>query len=371
MAFYRQVIRPLLFRTDAEWAHRQTMTFLEILGKNHTLKAAVSRGHRFDEPRLEQKLWGLTFTNPVGVAAGLDKYGQGVGVWEALGFGWTEVGTVTAQGQPGNPQPRLFRLPKDQAVINRMGFNNPGAVALAQTLTQRSSSIPVGINLGKSKITSLEDAAKDYLFSFQQLYTFGNYFVINVSSPNTPGLRELQKAVFLREIFAQLQQANTANKPLLVKIAPDLLPSDLEDIILLIDEFHLSGIIATNTTISRPQSLHDTYRQESGGLSGRPLTQLSNQIIDQIWQITKGTIPIVGVGGIMNAEDAWQKIIHGASLLQLYTGLVYGGSTIVKNILQGLDARCQKLGLTSISQAVGLAHNKSGVSQLRFAPDTP
>lgn len=343
-------LRPLIFAsTDAEWAHGASLQVIQRLGP------LVAPVFGYQDPRLRQRLWGLDFANPLGLAAGFDKAGQGVAAWGAFGFGWAEVGTVTRHAQPGNPRPRLFRLTEDRAIINRMGFNNDGAEALALRLSTVKSSIPLGINLGKSKITPLEESAADYLFSFQTLYPFGDYFVINVSSPNTPGLRELQQARYLREIFSALQAVNQA-KPLLVKIAPDLADADLIHIVELVLEFKLSGIIATNTTIARPATLRSAHSQETGGLSGLPLSTRSTQVLDQLWRLTEGRVPLVGVGGIASPEDAWDKITHGASLLQLYTGWIYEGPQVVRHILQGLSDRCAALGLTSIGEAVGLAH---------------
>ncbi|WP_287129761.1 quinone-dependent dihydroorotate dehydrogenase [Candidatus Cyanaurora vandensis] len=352
MELYRDWLRPLIFATDPEWVHGQSLNWLERLGPFEKLVASQCC---HQDLRLAQRLWGLDFGNPVGLAAGLDKAGQGIGMWGALGFGWAEVGTVTRHPQPGNPAPRLFRLPEDRAIINRMGFNNPGAVALAQRLQQIKSAVPLGINLGKSKITELALSAADYQFSFECLYPFGDYFVVNVSSPNTPGLRELQQARYLREIFAHLQGVNPAQKPLLVKIAPDLSEDDLSDIVELVLEFKLAGIIATNTTVTRPD-LYSHHRQESGGLSGEPLKAPATAVLNTLWRLSEGRIPLVGVGGISTAEDAWERIIHGASLLQLYTGWVYEGPLVVKRILQGLSERCNQYQLGSLTEAIGLAH---------------
>jgi dihydroorotate dehydrogenase len=354
MGIYQQILRPLVFRTDAEWAHSQSLRLLETIQFLPFAKNLVASQCQYAHPWLQQELWGLTFPNLLGVAAGLDKQGQGIGMWEALGFGFAEIGTVTRHPQPGNPTPRLFRLPEDAGIINRMGFNNGGAEALAVTLQQKKTRLPLGINLGKSKITALEDAVQDYVFSFQTLYRYGDYFVINVSSPNTPGLRELQKSYFLRDIFSALQAVNTQPKPLLVKIAPDLEPADLDDIVSLVLEFKLAGIIATNTTIARP--VVSRYAQEAGGLSGRPLIPLSTQIIHQLWQRTQGQVPIIGVGGIYDSASAWEKIIHGATLLQLYTGWVYEGPLVVRQILAGLVAQAEREGFSSLSAAIGSAH---------------
>lgn len=317
--------------------------------------------------RLQQQLWGLTFPNPVGLAAGFDKNGEAAGIWSSLGFGFAELGTVTQYAQSGNPRPRLFRLTADRAVLNRMGFNNCGADDMAANLASVkpdfSPTIPFGINLGKSKVTPLEGAAEDYRYSFQRLYEVGDYFVVNVSSPNTPGLRSLQAPQQLEPILRSLQAENPLSKPLLVKIAPDLAPEDVAAVVELAQTYQLAGIIATNTTIRRQglktQILPSTRKpiaEEAGGISGAPLQAQSTQIIRSIWQQTQGTLPIIGVGGIFTAEDAWEKITAGASLIQVYTGLVYEGPWMVKRILQGLLQKLDLHGLADISEAVGLSH---------------
>lgn len=317
--------------------------------------------------RLSQQVFGLTFDNPVGLAAGFDKQGRWIRQMMALGFSHTEIGTVTGQGQPGNPKPRLFRLPKDQAVINRMGFNNSGADSAARRLSQnlnRSQNGVLGINIGKTKTVPLENSISDYQFSFDRLFSYADYFTINVSSPNTPGLRELQNRDQLVELLSSLVDLNqqlatdheVAAKPILLKIAPDLSDSQLEDIALIAQEVDIQGIIATNTTISREGLTTDTKRVVSmgdGGLSGRPLTLRSRQVVAKLYQMLPPRIPIIGVGGIMNGEDAWQMILSGARLVQIYTGLVYQGPTIVRDINRYLLKQLDKHQLTSIDQAVG------------------
>ncbi|MGB7487426.1 MAG: quinone-dependent dihydroorotate dehydrogenase, partial [Phormidesmis sp.] len=286
-----------------------------------------------------------------------------------LGFGFAEIGTVTYHAQPGNPQPRLFRLPTDSAALNRMGFNNAGAAALSIRLRQHwpdgNYPIPIGINLGKSKITALEAAATDYRQSFEQLKSQGSYFVVNVSSPNTPGLRSLQAKEQLAPILEALQTANTANKPLLVKISPDLATEDIHEIVALAQEYELAGIIATNTTISRAglktttiDATGKSVKDEAGGISGAPVSQRSTEVIRLIYQQTQGTLPIIGVGGIFTADDAWAKITAGASLLQTYTGWIYEGPTMIKTILDGLVSQLETHGLQNISSAIGLDHRR-------------
>jgi dihydroorotate dehydrogenase len=309
------------------------------------------------------------------LAAGLDKNAECVGAWSSFGFGFAEVGTITAHAQAGNPKPRLFRLPADRAILNRMGFNNRGAAATAAYLAEYFAKdrdrknlanhphVMLGINLGKSKITALEDAKNDYVQSFRLLKSFGDYFVVNVSSPNTVGLRDLQASTQLCGILDALQAENDLQKPILVKIAPDLNNADIQEISKVCLSQHVAGIIATNTTINR-QNLNTTITpitgkviaEEAGGISGLPLQMRSTEVIRLVWQATEGKLPIVGVGGICTAEDAWQKIIAGAAIVQLYTSWIYQGPLVVREILSGLVQKLESEGLEHISQAVGLEH---------------
>ena len=395
MNIYRSVVRPVLFsglKADPEWLHQQTLNTLGWLDQHHKepsarwLQHQVGKSYRLADDRLTQQLWGLHFNNPIGLAAGFDKNGVASGVWSSFGFGFAELGTVTAIAQPGNPPPRLFRLPLDHAALNRMGFNNRGAAAMAATLQQRWGEcgergagggaqgaaqnspfhsftplpFPIGINLGKSKVTPLEDAATDYLNSFKLLKDWGDYFVVNVSSPNTPGLRSLQAADQLDPILATLQQENTKQKPLLIKIAPDLEWDEIATILDLAQKHHLAGIIATNTTIRRDGlttqvvgATGKSVQEEAGGISGAPVRQRSTEVIRFIWQETQGRLPIIGVGGVFTPDDAWEKITAGASLVQVYTGWVYEGPGMVRRILEGLLQKLDKRGFTSLSQAIG------------------
>lgn len=371
---YQVFINSLLFsvlKTDPEWLHQQTIRRLSWLGNTSDHPSAswinnyLKRSLCLCDPRLEQTLFGLHFPNPIGLAAGFDKDGVATPVWSSFGFGFAEVGTVTSVAQPGNPQPRLFRLPLDKAALNRMGFNNCGATAMAQRLAQirdqLTLSIPIGINLGKSKVTPLEEAAKDYLNSFRLLKNYGDYFVVNVSSPNTPGLRSLQDSAMLSSVLDILQQENNTHKPLFVKIAPDLEWEAISEIISLAKTYRLAGIIATNTTIRRDELKTQTIertgksvQEEAGGISGEPLRDRSTAIIRFIWQQTQGQMPIIGVGGIFTPEDAWEKITAGAVLLQVYTGWIYEGPLMVRRILEGIGSLLEQNGLNSISEAVGL-----------------
>ncbi len=374
MDIYQVAIRPLLFnliKTDPEWLHQQTIRSFNWLSQTNISPPASWVNRRLKQSlclydsRLEQNLFRLNFPNPVGLAAGFDKDGVAASIWSSLGFGFAELGTVTFHAQPGNPRPRLFRLPLDKAALNRMGFNNNGAEAMAARLIQKkyelTQSIPIGINLGKSKITPLEAAAEDYLNSFRLLKELGDYFVVNVSSPNTPGLRSLQDASMLSAILDLLQQENNSQKPIFVKIAPDLSWEAIADIISLAKTYQLAGIIATNTTIRRDglktQVIDQTGKspqEEAGGISGEPLRDRSTEVIRFIWQQTQGQMPTIGVGGIFSPEDAWEKITAGASLIQVYTGWIYEGPLMVRRILTGLLSKLEQNGLNCISEAVGL-----------------
>lgn len=376
MDVYQSLLRPILFsglNADPEWLHSQTFRLLRWLDRPSPDPATTWMRRQLQhtcclvDPRLHQSLWDISFTNPIGLAAGFDKDGTASGMWSVFGFGFAELGTVTFHAQPGNPQPRLFRLLADAAVLNRMGFNNQGAAAMAERLEQRWQGlaahfpIPLGINLGKSKVTALELASEDYINSFRLLRPWGDYFVVNVSSPNTPGLRSLQDKAQLEPILQALQQENTTNKPLLVKIAPDLEWAAIADVIALAQEHHLAGIIATNTTIRRDslqtQILEKTGKlmtEEAGGISGAPVRQRSTEVIRFIYQETQGRLPIIGVGGVFTAADAWEKITAGASLVQTYTGWIYEGPLMVKRVLTGLLQKLDEYGLASIEQAVGI-----------------
>ncbi|MEM6591094.1 MAG: quinone-dependent dihydroorotate dehydrogenase [Cyanobacteria bacterium P01_C01_bin.73] len=383
MDFYKTGLRPLLFsglNVDPEWLHQQTIRALAWLARPQryplTAKTTdltapyqrwLSQPWCYPDAKLNQRLWSLSFPNPLGLAAGFDKNGDGARAWPLFGFGFAELGTVTWQAQSGNSRPRLFRLPSDRAVLNRMGFNNRGAGALKTQLETLQLTgdrpVPLGINLGKSKVTPLDQAADDYLLSFRLLKALGDYFVVNVSSPNTPGLRSLQAKDQLEKILAVLQRDNQGEKPLLVKIAPDLTEAAIAEILSLAQTYQLAGIIATNTTISRQHLKTQTIQRtgnhvqdEAGGISGEPLRQRSTEVIRFIWQQTQGQLPIVGVGGIFTADDAWAKITAGASLLQTYTGWVYEGPAMVRRILMGLSDRLADHQLDHLSQAVGLDH---------------
>jgi dihydroorotate dehydrogenase len=359
---YRKLVRPILFAQDAERAHDFTLKILAHASCDEFICNAI--GKFFAAPELPIELFGLKFPNPIGLAAGMDKFAVAVPVWEKLGFGFCELGGVTWRAQPGNPLPRMFRALADEAIVNRMGFNNPGAEALAQTLDEWKKSgrwpkSPVGINLGKSKITPLEKAAEDYTNSFRVLRDRADFFVVNVSSPNTPGLRELQDKSALDEILAALREQNETQKPILIKIAPDLSFEAIDEILELENLRSVSGIVATNTTTSRPQTGNPSSQKiysETGGLSGKPLRARSTEIIRHIFKQTNGKLPIIGVGGIFSVDDAWEKITAGAALVQIYTGLIYEGPGLAKKIVGGLREKLEKAGMKHLQAAVGSAN---------------
>ena len=361
--FYRRLIRPWLFLQESEQIHHRTLRALGWAGRS-TVARSVLQG-LYGAPQLPVQVFGLTFPNPVGLAAGMDKVGQAVPVWPALGFGFSELGGITRHAQPGNEAPRMFRVIPDEALINRMGFNNPGADAFARTLQEwraagRWPAHPVGVNLGKSKITPLNEAPADYVYSFQRTAALADFFVVNVSSPNTPNLRQLQDRGALKEILVALQEAAAQmgrRRPLLVKVAPDLSLTALDEIVELALERGLAGIVATNTTIARPTpgpGVSPIYG-ETGGLSGRPLAQRSTEVIAHLYRQSGGNLPIIGVGGIFSAAEAWEKIVAGASLVQVYSGLVYEGPALAGAIVRGLRERLAAEGLRDLGSAVGMA----------------
>jgi dihydroorotate dehydrogenase len=361
---YRSILRPLLFRLPPERAHELALDTLAFtLGTKWTRRIAERRFSR--APFGEVRRFGLSFPNPVGLAAGFDKNGMAATYLAALGFGFIEVGTVTHQPQPGNPTPRLFRLPLDRALINRQGFNNHGAAALATRLADNRPDCVLGINIGKSRVVALEDATRDYLASFELVHALADYVVVNVSSPNTPNLRELQRPEALYELLSALQTRNQelASEhprrqpvPLLVKIAPDLDQKNLESIVEIALRANLAGIIATNTTTSREGLLTSPGKVAAcgeGGLSGAPLGSRSTAIIAALYRLARGRMTIIGVGGVFTARDAWEKISAGASLIQLYTGLIYQGVGIARDINEGLAEILTKQGLSTLDDAVG------------------
>ncbi len=332
---YELFVRPLLFSLDAETAHHLT---IELLQRASHFDPAL-RVLRSLQPSSKPKtLFGLNFPNPIGLAAGLDKNGVALPAWAALGFGFIEIGTVTAKAQPGNPKPRIFRLPEQQALINRLGFNNDGADTIAQRLAAlresgRWPAVPVGINIGKSRATPLEQATDDYLYSFRVLRDFADYITLNISSPNTPGLRELQEPEKLSELLHAIgKEAGTGLKPLVVKISPDLSGAELKAILAVCEENGVSGIIATNTTLDH--SSIPPQLDQAGGLSGAPLRDKSTALVREI--VAQCKIPVIASGGIFDAESAREKFQAGAQLIQLYTGLVYRGPQLLREIMDSV-----------------------------------
>ncbi len=352
---YRNIVRPALFSMDSEEVHDLTMAGLGRVGATGLGREMIESFYGM--PELPIDLWGLRFPNPVGLAAGMDKQAAALPAWAALGFGFSELGGVTSQAQPGHPRPRMFRLVEEQALINRMGFNNPGAEAFAARLEgwKRSGSWPahpVGVNLGKSKDTPLGEAAQDYAESFRRLHPLADFFVVNVSSPNTPQLRELQAKQALDDILAGLVELNHPHKPVLVKVAPELSDEALDEILEVSANRRMAGIVACNTTTDRT-GLHTACGTEAGGLSGRPLRARSTAMIRHIYRQLRGHLPIIGVGGIFTAADAFEKIQAGASLVQVYTGLVYEGPGIAREIVAGLGELLTERGFRTVAEAVG------------------
>ncbi|MEM9985418.1 MAG: quinone-dependent dihydroorotate dehydrogenase [Bacteroidota bacterium] len=340
---YTQLLRPLLFQIDPEKVHHLSMSLLQLTVQTPVLRDALFAGLALRDLRLEREVFGLKFINPVGLAAGFDKDALLAHRWKYLGFGFVEVGTVTPRPQGGNPKPRLFRLPQDSAVINRMGFNNQGVEAMARRLEGVDrGKVVLGANIGKNKDTPNEEAVNDYLICFERLFDLVDYFVVNVSSPNTPGLRSLQEKEPLTRLLLTLQEQNQSKpqpKPLLLKIAPDLHRDQLDDILIVARESQLSGLIATNTTISRDQlasSARAVDQAGAGGLSGKPLTASAQEVLGYLAQELQGEIPLIGVGGIMQGQDAVDRLRAGASLIQIYTGFVYQGPGFVRQLLQAI-----------------------------------
>ena len=348
------LLRKIFFRFDPEKVHHWVMLRMQFAYRVPLLRSIVRKMFSVQDPYLRRKLWGLDFPNPVGLAGGFDKNAEYTDAMSCLGFGFVEIGTVTPRPQPGNPQPRLFRLPDDKALLNRMGFNNEGSANAANNLSRRKERIIVAGNIGKNKDTANEDAVNDYEQCFRDLYHYVDFFVVNVSSPNTPGLRELQDKEPLTRLLRRLLELNHEfgrehdplhqeheidGKPILLKIAPDLTAEQLDDVIEIVDSVGLHGIVATNTTISRygltsPGDMLTKYG--AGGISGAPVRNRSTEVVAYIHQKTEGRIPIIACGGIFTAADALEKIRAGASLVQIYTGFVYEGPGIVKSICRGL-----------------------------------
>lgn len=360
---YRSLVRRLLFSLPPETAHELALHSLSLL-RPKFINNLVARRYA-TETSTPLNRFGISFPNAVGLAAGFDKDGVALPALAALGFGFIEAGTVTFHAQPGNPRPRLFRLPDDKALINRAGFNNSGAAAFAQRVARERPGCVLGVSIGKSKITPLEKATEDYLASFETVYSVADYIAVNVSSPNTPQLRELQQAEQLSALLTALQERSRSLQqlqqrqqpmPLLVKLSPDLTSEDLELIVDVVVRLHIDGIIATNTTIARDNLRTESARVASlgaGGLSGAPLRAKSTRMVAELFHLTKGRVPLIGVGGIFTAEDAWEKVSAGASLVQLYTGFIYRGPGVAREINEGLQNILKREGFQNLDAAVG------------------
>jgi dihydroorotate dehydrogenase len=347
-------LRSALFLVPAERIHHLAFTTLRAATATAPARRRLQAALAPRDPILESTVFGVRFPGPLGLAAGFDKDGLGLKAWGALGFGYAEVGTVTAEAQPGNPAPRLFRLPQDRGLLNRMGFNNHGAGELARQLTRTTADVPIGVNIGKTKVTPPEHAVDDYRTSARLLGPLAAYLVVNVSSPNTPGLRDLQAVESLRPILAGVLEETST--PVLVKIAPDLSDEDVDAIADLAVELGLAGIVATNTTISR-EGLRTPGVEAlgAGGVSGPPVAQRSLEILRRLYARVGDRLVLISVGGIETADDAWERITAGATLLQGYTGFIYGGGLWAKRIHDGIAQRLRAGGFASLSDAVGSA----------------
>ena len=361
---YKSIFRPLLFRKDPESSHEM---ILALLARSEFLCSTIEEFFKIDDERLVIKIGPLTFSNPVGLAAGFDKNAVAPKAISSFGFGFMEIGAITAQAQPGNPKPRLYRLPEDDALINRLGFNNEGAAAIALKLDRLRArgawpKIPLGMNIGRTKIVETKDAVADFLACFEKLFPHGDFFTLNVSSPNTPNLRDLQEKGLLRDLLSAVQEKNRQlaggvkiePKPVFVKIAPDMDFTQVDEIIEVVESAKVAGIVATNATAFMRENLKSRHGPQPGGLSGRPITALVTSFIAHIHKSTRGRLPIIGVGGIFDARDAYEKIKAGANALQIYTGWIYEGPGAVKRINKGLLQLIERDGLSQISQAVGL-----------------
>jgi dihydroorotate dehydrogenase len=357
MLLWDLVARPLLFAMDPEWVHEHSMGAFGAANRLALTRWAGRALLTVDDERLVQTVAGVRFQRPLGLAAGFDKNARWIDALAALGFGSVEVGTLTAHAQPGNDRPRLFRLPADRAIINRMGFNNEGSEAAGQRLANRQYPTVVGVNIGRSRITPNEAATDDYLTSLNRLHGCADYLVVNVSSPNTAGLRDLQQAQALHELLSAVHRRtqelgagrNGAPPPVFVKIAPDMDEAGMQDVVDLVVDIGIAGIIATNTTIQRQPLTTPAAQVEAigaGGLSGGPLTERSRTFVRQLFRRADGRFPIIGVGGVMNADDAWAMVRAGATLLQTYTGFIYGGPTFARDIHRGLLVHLDRAGGT-------------------------
>jgi dihydroorotate dehydrogenase len=348
------LLRRILFLVDPERIHTVIFALFRAVTAARPLRRGMNRWLGASDPILQTEVFGVRFPGPLGLAAGFDKDGSGLNAWGAMGFGYAEIGTVTAQAQPGNPKPRLFRLPDDRGLLNRMGFNNHGAGELALRLSRSTADVPIGVNIGKTKNTPPEDAVADYAESARLVGPLAAYLVVNVSSPNTPGLRDLQAVESLRPILSAVRAETTT--PVLVKIAPDLSDADVDEIADLAVELGLAGIVATNTTVSREALLTPAVAElGAGGVSGPPVARRSAEILRRLHHRVGDRLVLISVGGIESADDAWERIVSGASLVQGYTGFIYGGGLWAKHIHHGIAQRLREGGFATLADAVGSA----------------
>ena len=353
------LVRPALFSLDPEHAHDLTMHKMALASRQPLLLGAVKKLYGAHVPALPVKCMGIEFNNPLGLAAGLDKDARALPAFSALGFGAVELGTVTPKAQPGNDKPRMFRLLEDKALINRMGFNSAGVEVFLKNLKRSEKSSVVGINVGKNASTAIADAHYDYVSALQRVYGHADYLTINISSPNTKSLRDLQNEDFLDALLMQIKQAQLKCEkvhkryvPIALKVAPDLHEDEIESIAELLISHKFDAVIATNTTVARPTSLQSCHAGETGGLSGAPVKDLSTECIRQFYKLLKGRIQIIGVGGIANADDAWEKLLAGADLLQVYSMFIYQGPAMVGDIVRGLQQKLEQQGFASIAEAM-------------------
>lgn len=343
--FYKALVRPWLFQTDPETAHERALTLAASIGRCRIARDAIETAFAFEDRRLRQTVFGIEFPNPVGLAAGYDKNAVGLELWPAFGFGFVEIGSVTLDSQPGTEPPRLFRQPGQRALINRMGFNNDGAEAIAARVPPPPHRIPVGVNVGKNRDVDLARAGENYAATIDKFRDRADFFVINVSSPNTPGLRKLQDKEMLDELLSRVAGLRIT-APVLLKIAPDLTFDQIDDVVGLVEQHKLAGVVATNTTIDHPTP-------PEGGLSGAPLRARATECVRHIRRQTKGRLPIIGVGGVFTAADAYEKICAGACLVEVWTGMIFEGPSIVRDINRGLLRLLARDGFGSIADAVG------------------
>ena len=356
---YKQILRPLLFKFDPELIHEITVEWLSRAGKLSPVLALLKKIYGNRTANLPVEVMGIHFPAPVGLAAGLDKDARCINALSSFGFGHLELGTVTPKPQPGNPLPRLFRIPEYQAIINRMGFNSGGIHPFLENVASTRKTVPLGINLGKNAVTPIEQAADDYISGLRQLYLYADYFAINISSPNTKNLRELQSDDALDDLLEQIMRTRDERAaefkrkvPVAVKIAPDVENNNIPSLAGLLIRHQVDGVIATNTTIDHSAVTGSKHADETGGLSGKPLKNRANEVTALLFHELKGRVPIIGVGGIFTADDAWQRLVAGAEMVQIYTGLIYNGPGAVADIVNGLAKRVADSGETTLSGAV-------------------